>query len=850
MTQDANLKAQGKWLFTKYDAFGRVTYTGVIQNNSERVAMQDSANNTTVYTQYETKQSTANAIAGTTIYYSNDAIPQGITEIHTINYYDDYTFDRPGISAPPLVLGQTVDVNAKGLPTGSKIRVLGTNQWITTGTFYDQKGRAIYVSSTNDYLNTADIIETKLDFVGKVEKTKTTHTKGSNAAIVTIDTFEYDHMGRLLTQTQKINDQPEEVIVANTYDELGQLQSKIVGGGLQNVDYSYNIRGWLKGINDVTQLGNDLFGFAIDYNSGISPLYNGNISRTSWQTANDNTKRWYNYEYDALNRIENAIGNSGNFTVSNISYDKVGNILSLDRQGLINTTTNTFGAMDKLSYHYDSGNKLLSVTDTANKDYGFKEGTNTNDDFEYDANGNMIIDRNKGITGITYNHLNLPEIVAISNSKGTGNITYIYDATGAKLKKIAPSGGSFIETEYAGNYVYKNGNLEFFNHPEGIVEKEADGYKYVYQFKDHLGNVRLSYKDADKNGSISQSEIVQEKNYYPFGLTHKGYNSAVNGRNHNYGFGGVEEQDELGLEWLDITARNYDPAIGRWMNLDPLAESMRRHSPYNFAFDNPVFFLDPDGMMPCPNGDCGSAGDAVPISSGQSLRIAVVRKAKSLWNSFTTIASRSASQNVAAALTSISSNENLGNGVRAASNGDVAGVANAVSESVNSSIDQIAAEEGLSRANAVSVMGAGVAIDVATTVATDGMVSSVTKGTNIVSKADDLVSTSKNTGKVVSKPNITAPYKRPSNATTPSMRKHVNEVGKETGCAKCGTKTDKYIAGHKKALVEEYYETGTIDQTNMRSNSAIQPECSTCSNQEGAAMSKFSKQKKKEHGFN
>ncbi len=595
-------KTYNCWDVTRYDALGRIAYTGVMINNVNRRLLQSRTTNANDPL-YETKQGTEINIAGTMVHYSrNTYLSSSMTKVYTVNYYDTYSFDKGLLSTPTTVLGQAVTTNTKSLPTGTKVRILGTNDWITTVTYYDIKGRPIYIASENEYLHTTDIIETELDFTGRALQTKMSHTKGSNAAIVTIDTFKYDHMGRVTQQTQKINSQDEELIASNTYDALGQLIAKNVGGGLQQVDYAYNVRGWLKGINDVDNLGSDLFGFKISYNNpenGAIALFNGNISRTEWKTQNDNKKRFYNYHYDALNRILTAGYNTelsdepGWFNVSNISYDKNGNLLTLNRAK--KGSPSAGAAMDYLTYSYDTGNKLVQVEDQWTNAGGFEDGSNTGNDYEYDVNGNMTKDHNKGISSITYNHLNLPETVSISNNQGTGTITYIYDATGAKLKKIVTEGGSVTNTEYAGNYVYKNNTLEFFNQPEGYIEKEVDGYKYVYQYKDHLGNIRLSYKDADKNGSITSSEIIEENNYYPFGLKHKGYNTLVSSTNTalNFKYNGIELEEGLGLNLYEMELRQYDPSIARWTGIDPITHhSMSTYT----AFDNnPVYWADPSG---------------------------------------------------------------------------------------------------------------------------------------------------------------------------------------------------------------------------------------------------------------
>ena len=597
-----------------------MVYTGSIIDSRNREALQEEVANAT-YSLWETKSS-AHLVDGVPLYYTQNAFPTTGMTLLTMNYYDDYAFDTLGLNAPASVYGQTITTATKSLVTGSKIRVLGTNTWITSLSYYDFKGRMIYGVTKNEYLQTVDQIETKVDFVGRTVQSKTTHQKGTATPLVTTMWYTYDHQGRLLTEEQQLNTQAKERISSHTYDELGRLVRKAVGGkatattALQQLDYRYTIRGWMSQLNEVANLGQDLFGYKINYtlpeqNLGASARYDGNISELLWKTANEETIQAYGYQYDAMNRLIKAQSNTGQYDLKHIAYDKNGNLLSLKRQGHINETATGFGLMDDLSYTYGAGNQLLAVADAAST-FGFKDGHSAGNDYAYDVNGNMTIDRNKGISTITYNHLNLPTGVSIANSEHNGNIQYVYDATGVKLKKVTTANGQSTSTSYAGNYVYKNDQLEFFNHSEGYIEPTAEGtYTYTYQFTDHLGNIRLAYSDMDNDGRIDVlrntidvdgdgdrlHEIKTIKDYYPFGLQRR-YgvnhpNSIIAGRKHNYGFNGIELTEDLGMELYEMDVRKYDPTIARWTGIDPVIHYSL--STYNAFDNNPVVFADPSG---------------------------------------------------------------------------------------------------------------------------------------------------------------------------------------------------------------------------------------------------------------
>ena len=442
--------------------------------------------------------------------------------------------------------------------------------------------------------------------------------QGKDVSVSVCDTmvleynYTYDSWGRPLTTTLAVNGGSAVTIENNTYDNYGRLASTSHGNAPKaTTAYAYNIRDW------ITQISSTAFTEQLYYNTshnGNTPQWGGNISAIAWQTAADSQSskaRGYNFTYDGVSRLTAANyfennQSSGKYSTA-YDYDAMSNITVLHRNGLLDD--GEYGTIDHLTYEYE-GNQLIKVTDSNEEEptyahaMHFTDGADEEVEYEYNANGATTKDENKGIE-VEYNALNLPQ--RITSSKGSW-IDYLYDAFGNKLSSAyyyyrkaplprdeyeciipPPPPRLEIRRDYCGPFIYENNALKRILFNGGYITFYANSNQpeYHYYVKDHLGNIRAV---------INENDSIEEINhYYPYG-TLFGESTGLANSVQPYKYSGKELDRMHGLDRFDHGARWSDPLLGRWHKVDPLAEKYYWLSPYALCGDNPITYIDPNGM--------------------------------------------------------------------------------------------------------------------------------------------------------------------------------------------------------------------------------------------------------------
>ncbi|GAA4779405.1 DUF6443 domain-containing protein [Olivibacter ginsenosidimutans] len=578
--------------FYKYDGQGRVVMTGVEKDRGNTQEEIEGYINAVGQAQWEERSTAIGNLHG----YTNVSIPtaSGNFDVLEVNYYDRYA----GIPDLPSNLDKSSDAAyskmTQGLPVAKKTKVLGTTDtYLWTVYYYDERGDNVRTLNqhykggaynTNNY----DDIKNEYTFTHQLKKSTREHHAGSaTASLVVITEYSYDHRDRPVDTWKTVKSgsvQGTRTLVArNEYNGIGQLKAKQLhstdGNTFgQRIAYSYNERGWLRTANAA------LFSQELRYNTGTQQYYNGNIAYQLYSRKAGGTvtvRDTFSYTYDNLDRLRTA-ALPNNRAREGMLYDKLGNLEVLNRRDQSGTE------VDALSYTYNAKGQLSSVTDArtaGGTGTPYMPGGTTS--YSYDANGNQLTRVNSGsastnITATVYNYLDLPQRITV----GGTTITYTYDGTGRKLRSVNAVNGE--ARDYIDGIEYAAGTLDFVQMEEGrLVNKGSNNYGYEYFLKDHLGNTRSGF------AGTAPATPTFGSDYYAFGLQVQQNLLADNPKN-SYLYNGKELQDRLGM--YDYGARFYDPVIGRWGSVDPLAESFQSYSPYNYGLNNPIVMTDPTGL--------------------------------------------------------------------------------------------------------------------------------------------------------------------------------------------------------------------------------------------------------------
>ena len=617
-TQDGEQRRRGESTFMLYDIHGRECVTGVCGHDVPTGNMISGF----ALAEYV---GAGGALDG----YACSGVTLVSPQVMSAFYYDSHAFVDDFATGLPdsLAMYGTHIPSLIGRRTGSCLHevsegISGKKVWGLVR--YDGRGRVSHteMSYPDGGWDTEDV---EHDFLGSPVRRHLVHRKGTETVREDL-TYTYDDSERLLEVRHSLNGGTPVLLARNTYDELGRLSGTERGGnGALSSAYSYSVRSWLTGIDG------SLFKETLHYNDLRSARlgdgnrrFGGDVSSMEWRSGAGTGTRSYDFAYDGLGRLVSAdYGEYGDHVTgygTSYSYDNMGNLLSLSREG--DMTSSLKGIVDNLSMTYD-GNMLASVSDSApapsvTGSADFRDGASMAVEYTYDRNGNMTSDLNRRISSVSYNRQNRP--VRIKHSGGTETFTYLPDGTKRERTALGKD-WSLSRTEYRGNLVCADDSLKYILFDGGLIAMDGSSPEYLFFLRDHLGSVRVVAR--------SDGKVVQVNHYYPYGMAYASGRMSGNAEAHPVtgeggnvidgdleiggGTGGMElarpgasqpyrflgnelyTSNSLGL--YDFSARMYDPALGRFLSVDPMAEGYRHLSPYAYCAGNPAVYVDKDGQV-------------------------------------------------------------------------------------------------------------------------------------------------------------------------------------------------------------------------------------------------------------
>lgn len=279
-------------------------------------------------------------------------------------------------------------------------------------------------------------------------------------------------------------------------------------------------------------------------------------------------------------------------------------MIDLQRNGMRNN--GTFDLIDDLTITYD-GNQLVKVTDAAealnyNGALDFNDGANADSEYQYDSNGALTKDSNRGINSITYDYGHHPYKFNMNMASGPRSIQNDYTPDGRKLSsrhvmsfpKLHGYTKKTTTDLYIDGLILRNGKPLMWQFDGGYVSLNANATptSWNYYITDHLGSTR---KVVDSNNNTKETI-----NYYPFGSEMRIQDPALiqqtDNNWHPFRFTGKELDKQNGLNMYDFGARWFDVAgVPMWTSVDPLAEKHYPFTPYSYCAGDPVNRIDPDG---------------------------------------------------------------------------------------------------------------------------------------------------------------------------------------------------------------------------------------------------------------